>query len=174
MDDEQQQSRYVVVGVTAGQGDAVVLNAARFAHQFTASLVCANVDTGSYVVQEHPDGSVTSLPIDPDLPELTSTIFDDQLADHIRGIVNERGVEVIFRELAGDPARALARLADALRAELIVVGSRHRGMRPGIQEFFGGSVAAHLAHRQQRPVVVIPLAPVSEGDRLPWEGHDAS
>jgi hypothetical protein len=26
-----------------------------------------------------------------------------------------------------------------------------------------------LAHRQHRPVVVIPLAPVAEGKPLPWE-----
>ena len=32
-----------------------------------------------------------------------------------------------------------------------------------MHEFFGGSVAAHLAHRQSRPVVIIPLSPVPHG-----------
>jgi hypothetical protein len=41
-----------------------------------------------------------------------------------------------------------------------------------MQEFFGGSVAVHLAHRQHRPVVVIPLAPVAFRDELPWESTE--
>jgi hypothetical protein len=30
-------------------------------------------------------------------------------------------------------------------------------------------VAVHLAHRQHRPVVVIPLSPVPAEEHLPWE-----
>ena len=52
---------------------------------------------------------------------------------------------------------------------MIVVGSRRRGMRSGLKEFFGGSVAAQLAHRQHRPVVVVPVDPVAPGAPLPWE-----
>jgi nucleotide-binding universal stress UspA family protein len=52
---------------------------------------------------------------------------------------------------------------------LIVVGTRHPGVRAGAREFFGGSVAVHLAHRQHRPVLVIPLAPTPHGTKLPWE-----
>jgi nucleotide-binding universal stress UspA family protein len=40
---------------------------------------------------------------------------------------------------------------------MIIVGSRRGGLRSTMHEFFGGSVAAHLAHRQPRPVVVVPL-----------------
>jgi len=39
-----------------------------------------------------------------------------------------------------------------------------------MREFLNGSIAAHLAHRQRRPVVVIPLSPVREGEALPWQG----
>jgi nucleotide-binding universal stress UspA family protein len=52
---------------------------------------------------------------------------------------------------------------------LIIVGSRRGGVRAGLKQFLTGSVAAHLAHRQHRPVVVIPVAPVAEGKPLPWE-----
>jgi nucleotide-binding universal stress UspA family protein len=52
---------------------------------------------------------------------------------------------------------------------MIVVGSRRRGVRSGLKEFFGGSVAAQLAHRQHRPVVVVPVAPVPLDTPLPWE-----
>lgn len=166
-------TRYIVVGVTQKQPPAVVHHALRFAHRFDAVLVCANVDPGSYVVTEHPDGSVEARPIDPDAPDWTSSPFEGDLANRIRTAAQEVGVQVEFRELAGDIAHALGRLGDVLRAEMIVVGSRHRGLRSSIQEFLGGSVAAHLAHRQHRPVVVIPVAPVPAGDRLPWEETDS-
>ena len=64
---------------------------------------------------------------------------------------------------------ALARLADICGVEMIVVGSRRRGVRSGLKEFFAGSVAAQLAHRQHRPVVVVPVHPVAAGTPLPWE-----
>jgi nucleotide-binding universal stress UspA family protein len=162
------RDRYIVVGVTPQQPDAVLLQAARYARHFNAVLVCANVDPGSYVVQEHPDGSVESRPIDPDAADWNTTTFDRDLATHLRTLAGEEQVEVEFRELAGDIAHALARLADVLNAEMVVVGTRRRGFRSSLHDFFGGSVAAHLAHRQHRPVVVVPLSPVPTG-RLPWE-----
>ena len=165
-------TRSIVVGVTPTQPPAVLDHAVRFARAFDAVLVCANVDPSSYVVAEHPDGSIESLPIDPDAPEETTSPLEGELANRIRAVAGQASVEVDFRQLAGDIAHALGRLGDVLLAEMIVVGSRRRGVWSGLQEFFGGSVAAHLAHRQHRPVVVIPLAPVSAGDRLPWEDSD--
>jgi nucleotide-binding universal stress UspA family protein len=161
--------RFIVVGVTPRQSRLVLEHAIRFARRFDAVLVCANVDPGNYVVTENPDGSIVSLPIDPDAPDETDRPFDDELANRIRTVTEEAGVQVQFRQLAGEIAHALGRLGDVLQAEMIVVGSRRRGVWSGLQEFFGGSVAAHLAHGQHRPVVVIPLAPVAPGERLPWE-----
>ena len=74
-----------------------------------------------------------------------------------------------MRELAGDIGHARGRLAVVLGAEMIIVGSRRGGLRVSMHEFFGGSVAAHLANRQSLPVVVIPLSPVPAGGRPPWE-----
>ncbi|HTF41222.1 MAG TPA: universal stress protein, partial [Propionibacteriaceae bacterium] len=133
------------------------------------ALVCAHVDPGRYVVEELPDGSVASLPLDPDLPELKDTDFDQGLVAQIRTAVADDSLELSFRELAGDVAYALTRLADILDVEMIIVGSRRGGVRAGLKQFLTGSVAAHLAHRQARPVVVIPVAPVAEGKPLPWE-----
>ena len=45
------------------------------------------------------------------------------------------------------------------------VGSRRGGLRSSMHEVLGGSVAAHLSHRQPRPVVVIPL-PGPESSRI--------
>lgn len=150
-------ARYIVIGVTPKQPLAVLRHAARFARQFEAVLVCANVEAGSYVVAEHPDGSVESRPIDPDQPDWNTAVFDGGLAHRIRSIADQEGVRVEFRELAGDIAHALGHLAAVLDAEMIIVGSRRGGLRSSMHDFLGGSVAAHLAHRQPRPVVVVPV-----------------
>jgi len=168
---EDSRSRYVVVGVTLQQPPIVVQLAARFARQFDAVLVCAHVEAANYVVEEHPDGSLVSRPIDPDVPDWDNAVFDSDLAATIRDLARDAGVEVEFRELAGNIGHGLARLAEILDAEMIVVGSRRGGgMRASMREFFSGSVAVHLAHRQPRPLVVIPLSPKPQG-RLPWEPH---
>ena len=166
---ENQAARQILVGVTYGQPDVVLRQAARFARTFNAALVCAHVDPGRYVVEELPDGTVASLPLDPDLPELKDTDFDQGLVAQVRAAVADESLELSFRELAGDVAYALTRLADILDVEMIIVGSRRGGVRAGLRQFLTGSVAAHLAHRQSRPVVVIPVAPVAEGKPLPWE-----
>jgi nucleotide-binding universal stress UspA family protein len=165
------RGRYVVAGVTPQQPPIVVQCAARFARQFDAVLVCANVEAANYVVAEHPDGSVESRPMDPDAPDWDTAVFDGSLAARVRDVAREAGVEVEFRELAGNIGHALGRLAEVLNAEMIIVGSRRGGgMRTSMHEFFGGSVAVHLAHRQPRPLVIIPLSPKPQG-RLPWEHH---
>jgi nucleotide-binding universal stress UspA family protein len=166
---ENQAPRRILVGVTYGQPDVVLRHAARFARTFDAALVCAHVDPGRYVVEELPDGSVASLPLDPDLPELKDTDFDQGLVAQVRAAVADDSIELSFRELAGDVAYALTRLADILNVEMIIVGSRRGGVRAGLKQFLTGSVAAHLAHRQSRPVVIVPVAPVAEGKPLPWE-----
>ena len=166
---EKAPDRHIVVGVTPRQPAVVLRYAARLARRFDAVMTCAHVAEAHYVVAEHPDGSVVSRPIDPDLPEWAGADFDRELAVRIHDVARTERVRVELRELAGDTAYALGRLADALQAEMIVVGSRRRGVRAGVHEFLNGSVAAHLAHRQHRPVVIVPLSPVPTGDRLPWE-----
>lgn len=166
---EDRQSRYVVVGVTPKQPPVVLPQAARFARHFEAMLVCANVDPGRYVVAEHPDGSVTSRPIDPDQADWDTGVFDPGLADRIQTLAQDDQVQVTFRALAGDIGHALGRLAELLQAEMIIVGSRRGGLKTGMHDLFGGSIAVHLIHRQPRPVVVIPLTPSPAGERAPGE-----
>ena len=167
-------SKSVVVGVSPGQPDAVVEQAASFAAHFDAELVCAHSDIGSYRIEEGPDGEVRSLPIDPDLPLLSDTEFPAELKTRLSAILGSESVDSgsvrwSTRALAGDPASALGHLAETLDAVMIVVGTRRASVRGSVQEFLNGSVAARLAHRQHRPVVVIPLTPVAPEDALPWE-----
>ena len=168
---EDDRDRYVVAAVTSHQPPIVVQWAARLARHFDAVLVCAHVEADHYVVKEIPTGR-WSL----DRSTLTwrtgdTAVFDSGLAVRIRIVAGDAGVPVEFRELAGGIGHAMARLAEVLDAEMIVVGSRRGGgMRTSMHEFFGGSVAVHLAHRQPRPLVVIPLSPKPQG-RLPWDQH---
>ena len=159
----------IVVGVVPGQPDAVALHAAALAKRVGARLVCATVEISRYTVDEHPDGSVRSMTIDPDLGEVREEPFDATLAAHLDEVLASTGAEWSMRALAGDPARALARLAETVDAMMIVVGTRERGLRGSMHEFFNGSVAVHLARRQHRPVLIVPLAPVGFEEALPWD-----
>jgi nucleotide-binding universal stress UspA family protein len=161
--------RAIVVGVFPGQPDRVVLEAAEFARRFHAELVCAQVNSAGYLVYETPDGMVSSLPFDPDLPELDDPGFDPELAEHLGQLLDPTGVAWSTQSVTGDVPTTLGSLADTLDAVLIVVGTRRHGLRNSLQEFFAGSVAAHLSHRQSRPVIVIPLTPVGEDAALPWQ-----
>ena len=163
----------IVVAVVPGQPVAVLEQAARLADDLDVPLVCANVDPNRYLVSSYVDGTVVALPYDPDLPEVEDETFDPELADHIRSVLAGRGIPYSLQQLAGDPAWSLARLADELDARYIVVGTREAGLRGSLREFFNGSVAAHLTHRQKRPVVVVPLAPVPTAQKLPWEDPPA-
>lgn len=164
-----QNRSVILVGVEHGLADAVLLEAAHIARDLDCELICAHVDLGRYTVDENPDGSVHSLPFDPDLPELDEDVFDAELAAHIEKTLAKTGVNWSKRELAGDPAHALGHLAETLNARMIVVGTHEAGLRSGLREFFRSSVAVHLAHRQHRPVLVVPLSPVTDGRALPWE-----
>lgn len=159
----------VVVGVTSGQPDAVVLAASEFAAQFNAELICASVDPSRYMLEERPDGSMTSASFDPDALEPAEMEFDPGLRTQIERVLHGRTVTWSTRALAGDPAKALGHLAATVRAVMIIVGSREPTVRHSLRYFFLGSVAMRLSHGQQRPVVIIPLNPIPFGEEPPWD-----
>jgi nucleotide-binding universal stress UspA family protein len=160
----------IVVGVTPGQPDIVIRHAAKLARKLGGRLICAFVDTGQMTMFEGADGTLMSMPLDPDIVE-EPTPFPDSLRDRLAQTCAEKQVEVEFRRPLGEPAIALAELADKEQAYMIMVGTRRPGFRASLAEFFGGSVAAHLTHRQPRPVIVIPLTPTEHGE-LPWDETD--
>lgn len=159
----------IVVGVIPGAPAAVVEAAARLASRLKAQLVFAWADTSRFVVGDNPDGSVISAPMDPDLSENHVPPFPPSLERLIRDIVTPFDLPWSTRLLAGEPARALGRLAETLDASMIVVGARKPTLSATVREFFSGSVAVHLTHRQRRPVLVVPIDLVPVGDPLPWE-----
>lgn len=164
---KQQKGPYIVVGVVPGEPMTVVAAAADFAERFDAELVCASVDGARYSLVTDPGGQVIAMPIDSDLGDDIVEEFDAGLQREIASVLDSRPVRWSVQALAGGPAQELTGLANDVEAEMIIVGTRDAGVRGSLHEFFNGSVAAQLAHRQHRPVVVIPLNPVGLDGHVP-------
>jgi nucleotide-binding universal stress UspA family protein len=143
-----------------------VKEGARYASLFGAPLVVVHVDVTRFVTYEDPDGYVHSAPIDMNIAasEGDLAIVQSQTAASLEG----REVDWSVRQLVGDPALAMKHLAEQVDARLIVVGTRKRGFGESVREFFTGSVAARLAHRQHRPILVIPLGEPVPDDQEIW------
>jgi nucleotide-binding universal stress UspA family protein len=156
----------VIVGVVPDLSPRVVKEGARYASLFGAPLVVVHVDVTRFVTYEDPDGYVHSAPIDMNIAasEGDLAIVQSQTAASLEG----RQVDWSVRQLVGDPALAMKHLAEQVDARLIVVGTRKRGFGESVREFFTGSVAARLAHRQHRPILVIPLGEPVPDDQEIW------
>jgi nucleotide-binding universal stress UspA family protein len=156
----------VIVGVVPDLSPRVVKEGARYASLFGAPLVVVHVDVTRFVTYEDPDGYVHSAPIDMNIAasEGDLAIVQSQTAAALEG----RQVDWSVRQLVGDPALAMKHLAEQVDARLIVVGTRKRGFGESVREFFTGSVAARLAHRQHRPILVIPLGEPVPDDQEIW------
>jgi len=158
----------VIVGVVPDLPARVLKEAARYARLLGAPLLVVHVDVTRFVTYEDPDGYVHSAPIDMNIAagEGELAIVQAQTA----AILDGHGVDWSVRQLVGDPALALKHLADSVDARLLVVGTRKRGLGESIREFFTGSVAARLAHRQHRPILVVPLGDPVPDDEEIWPG----
>lgn len=156
----------VIVGAIPDQSARVLVEAARYARLFGAPLIVAHVDVTRFITYEDPDGYVHSAPVDLEIAsgEAQLALVRDAAASALAGVE----VDWTVKQLVGDPAMAIAHLADRAHARLIVVGTRRRGLGESIREFFTGSVAARLAHRQTRPVLVVPLEQPAAADEALW------
>jgi nucleotide-binding universal stress UspA family protein len=156
----------VIVGVVPGQSSRVLKEGARYAKLLGAHLLVVHVDVTRFVTYEDPDGYVHSAPIDINVVagETDLTAVQQQASDVLSGSTLDWSV----RQLVGDPALAIKHLAEDIDAKLLVVGTRKRGIGESIREFFTGSVAARLSHRQTRPVLVIPLGEPVPDDEDIW------
>lgn len=156
----------VIVAAVPGQSPRVLREGAHFARLMQAPLVIVHVDMTRFVTYEDPDGYVHSAPIDIDVAPGAAEL--EAVRDAAHDALDAKGVPWELRQLVGDPAIALKNLADRLDAKLLVVGTRDRGIGESIREFFTGSVAARLAHRQHRPILVVPLGTAVADDEDLW------
>ena len=156
----------VIVGVIPDQSPRVLKEGARYAKLFGAPLAVVHVDVTRFVTYEDPDGYVHSAPIDINIATGESELT--RVQDASAAVLADSGVDFTVRQLVGDPAMAIKHFADEIDARLIVVGTRKRGLGESIREFFTGSVGARLAHRQHRPILVVPLGEPVPDDEEIW------
>ena len=155
----------VIVGLVPDLPSRVLKEAGRYALLLKAPLVVVHVDVTRFVTYEDPDGYVHTAPIDIDTASGQTDLEAVRAA--ASAMLDGRGVSWSVRQLVGDPALAMKHFAQKVDAKLIVVGTRKRGLGESIREFFTGSVAARLAHRQQRPILVVPLGePVADDEEI--------
>jgi len=159
----------VIVGVIPDQPTRVLKEAGRYAKLFGAPLIVAHVDVTRFITYEDPDGYVNSAPIDIDIAtgEAQLRLVTD-IAASVLGESGAAGLTWSVIQRVGDPALAIKQLAEESQARLIVVGTRRRGFGESVREFFTGSVAARLAHRQPRPILVVPLEEPASDDEELW------
>ena len=156
----------VIVGVIPDQPARVLREAARYAKLFGAPLLVTHVDVTRFITYEDPDGYVHSAPLDLDIASGESMLT--VVREAAEQVLAESGIEWSLHQLVGDPALAIKHLAEQSDARLIVVVTRKRGIGESIREFFTGSVAARLAHRQPRPILVVPLGEPAGDDEDLW------
>ncbi|MCU1552904.1 MAG: universal stress protein [Arthrobacter sp.] len=156
----------VVVGVVPGQYPEVLRTAASLAQGLSALLICAYVDEASYLVEWDPARSAHRLSLHPDADDAEIRAVTHELRSVVAAACDDLGVAWALRTLAGDPARALGRLAAETEAAMIIVGTPERGLGHRLSEALNGSVAAWLSHHQYRPILIVP-APAAKPARSP-------
>jgi nucleotide-binding universal stress UspA family protein len=156
----------VIAGVIPDQSPRVLKEAARYAKLFQAPLVVVHVDVTRFVTYEDPDGYVHSAPIDINIAAGEGELAKVQ--DAAASVLGDAGPTWTVRQLVGDPAMAIKHFADQVDARLIVVGTRKRGFGESVREFFTGAVGVRLAHRQHRPILIVPLGEPVPDDEEIW------
>jgi nucleotide-binding universal stress UspA family protein len=156
----------VIAGVVPGQSPRVLKEAARYAKLHGAPLVVVHVDVTRFVTYEDPDGYVHSAPIDMNIAAGEGEL--NKVRDAAASLLEATGLTWEVRQLVGDPAMAIKHFADQIDARLLVVGTRKRGLGESLREFFTGSVGVRLAHRQHRPILIVPLGEPVPDDEEIW------
>ena len=87
------------------------------------------------------------------------TTWDEHVLDDARAVAEGEGVPTGTALLRGDPVFEIASHADAIDADLIVVGSRGHG---ALTSALLGSVSRGIIGRSKRPVLVVRAAAVPE------------
>ncbi|ANF30662.1 hypothetical protein A0130_02330 [Leifsonia xyli] len=159
-EDAAARDRPVIVGVHRGQSRAVLIEAARLAVELSRPLLCAYVSEDSYLTEWDKPGEVAEESLHPTEVGAGEGEAALALTSAIESALADTGIAPIawsVRLLAGDPAKALGRLAAETDARLVVVGTHRPGFSNTLENWLAGSVGARLTHDQRRPVVVVPV-----------------
>ncbi|UVJ39532.1 universal stress protein [Arthrobacter sp. CJ23] len=148
----------LVVGVLPGQHSEVLKTARMLAEGLGTPMVCAYVDEASYLVEWDPSRETHRMSLHPEKVDADLEAVRDDLAAFIKTALEGSPAEWTVRLLAGDPARAIGRLAADVHASMIIVGTPEPGLGHRISEALNGSVASWLSHHQHTPVLIVPPA----------------
>ncbi len=104
------------------------------------------------------------------LPGTTARMLDlarqdaGEDARHLQRQLQEAGIEARAEVLQGDPAKTIVEAAERSGAGLLVLATHGR---TGMQGFWEGSVAHHVAGRCRIPLFLLPLPAESDGRETP-------
>ena len=150
----------VVAGVFPGQRAAVVTEAAALARLIDRPLLCVYVAPDTFLTEwDRADVRVAAS-----LHPTDIGAADGQAAMKLSAAITAtlQSTEALpqdwtLRILAGDPSRAIARVADEVDASLVVVGTHASGFGRAVEEWVSGSVAVHLSRALRCSIVVVPV-----------------
>jgi nucleotide-binding universal stress UspA family protein len=143
-------ARCIVVGVDGSAGaEAALAWCARMAPVLDAEVVAVHAMAPL----------VYTVPVSVAIGDVPA-LYDDGVRDELQGELEQwcaplrdAGVPHRVQLLDGSPADVLLRTADALDADMVVVGRRGHG---GFSELLLGSVPHQLSHHCARPLVIVP------------------
>ncbi len=120
-------------------------------------LFAAFVDPASYLIEWTSGNKVLPISLDPFIDSNDETaIAAAQLTATLEQAAAGYGTAWSRRIIGGDPALALGRLAEAIGASIIVIGTRRPGLMGRVDEMVSGSLIHRLLTTQHIPVLGIP------------------
>ena len=87
-------------------------------------------------------------PVDPS----DSPAMHEEQLKHAAAALSEKGITPELIPATGDPAAAIARLADEVEADLVVVGTREPGV---VERVMHASVSRQVARRVHRDILIV-------------------
>jgi nucleotide-binding universal stress UspA family protein len=136
----------IVVGTDGTDRSLIAVDhAARLAAVFSAELHIVAAASPGDAVAGHPSTMTAVLAELSDVSAKTAAKIG-----HDAG--KRHGVRVVEHPMVGEPASVLMAVADAIEADLIVVGNK--GMSGRIRKFTG-SVPSRLAHQCRLPILIV-------------------
>lgn len=148
----------IVVGVRPHQHPRVLSMGVWLAAELKQYLVCVYVISrpalGEQIVDD--DTDFFTLP-QPERDEFGGKQVDD-LQHRLEEVLLQDDVPWILKIAYGDPARALAKVAEQLEATLLVIGSHQKRTPWNLGQFRHNSMVLRALLHPQVPVVLVPTS----------------